>query len=302
MVTETQQSERSKQIKVWTLMAATLILGVLLAFGRWASSEPMLIFVPVAWDAFPAGWILTIEYGVIVFMVAAVVWADRVEALFSSPATLTLLGAIALFTAGLYHDHSFLRWGGQRPEIWANGVNGYGSLTEFLVRPGMYALPHQLGAWPMAYGLVAIATSFVTVMGWTRPFLKWRWVLPAIFLVTITAAWIAFLRWQFTTVDDSKWLAGSLIVLPVLIVTLLVVPGHDRKTHCVNLIAASWLASALFPQFELEGFVFPMSEALARMHQGYMILALGDFLILSGSLIVLLSSHSTRMDRPAPGP
>jgi hypothetical protein len=45
-----------------------------------------------------------------------------------------------------------------------------------------------------------------------------------------------------------------------------------------------------------------MSEALARMHQGYVILALGDILILSGSLIVLLSSHSTRMDRPAPGP
>ena len=72
-------------------MAATLILGVLLAFGRWASDDPTLMgFGPVAWNAFPAGWILAIEYGVIVSMVAAVIRADRVDALFSSAETLDL--------------------------------------------------------------------------------------------------------------------------------------------------------------------------------------------------------------------
>ena len=40
----------------------------------------------------------------------------------------------------------------------------------------------------MAYGLIAAATSFVTIMGWKRPFLRWRWILHALFLVAVTAA------------------------------------------------------------------------------------------------------------------
>ena len=43
-------------------MVATLIAGVLLAFGRWASDEQMpMPFGYVAWHAFPAGWVLAIE-------------------------------------------------------------------------------------------------------------------------------------------------------------------------------------------------------------------------------------------------
>ena len=79
-------------------MTATLILGVLLAFGRWASDDPTLMgFGSVAWRAFPAGWVLAIEYGVIVLMVAVLIRGDRVDELLSSPETLTWLGGIGLF-------------------------------------------------------------------------------------------------------------------------------------------------------------------------------------------------------------
>ena len=102
-------------------------------------------FGHVAWQAFPAGWVLAIEYGVLCSMVAAFIRADRVDTLFSSRATLVWLGGICLFTAGLYHDSrghgGFLVWGGS--------VNGYGSFTEFLRKPSMAGLRscYRCGQW-----------------------------------------------------------------------------------------------------------------------------------------------------------
>ncbi len=97
-------------------MATTFVVGALLAFGRWASDDPIAMhFGHVAWKAFPAGWVLSIEYGVIVLMVVLVIRGDRVDALLSSKETLTWLGGIGLFTAALYHDpgrSSNVVWGG----------------------------------------------------------------------------------------------------------------------------------------------------------------------------------------------
>jgi len=303
MAAESQESLRSKRLKVWTLMAATLIFGMLLAFGRWASDDPTLMgFSDVEWRAFPAGWVLSIEYGVIVFMVAALIRAERVDALFSSPVTLIWLGAILLYTAGLYHDHHFWRWGAGPVSVWAGSVNGYGSLTRFLKFPSFYMLPHVLAVWPMAYGIVAAITSFVTLMGWTRPFLRWRWILPALFLASATGAWIALFVWSYTKWNDSRWLGGSFVILPGLAVILVSVRDPERKIDWMNLLAAAWLAAALVPQPDIGGFILSIPDALARMHHGYRILVLGDLLLAAGSVAALLASRSTRVDRPAPGP
>lgn len=67
----------------------------------------------------------------------------------------------------------------------------------------------------------------------------------------------------------------------------------------MNLLAAVWLASALVPQPNIGGYVLSIPDALARMHQGYRILFLGDLLLAAGSVAGLLASHSTRVDRPA---
>jgi hypothetical protein len=289
-----EQSSRSKQVKVWAVMAATLIFGVLLAFGRWASDDPTLMgFGNVAWRAFPAGWVLAIEYGVIVSMVWALIRAGRIDSLLSSPETLTWLGGIGLFTSGLYHNPS--GWAA----VWAFSVNGYGSLTEFLRKPSQDHLPRLLSAWPMVYGTIATATSFVTIMGWNRRFLRWRWILPALFLVTVPSTWITLVLWPWNLRGDSRWLAGSLVVLPVLVITLVLVRNPERKILWMNLIASTWLATALFPRLDMGAIVLPLSEAVARMHQGYRILVLGDLLIVVGSL---LQFGSNRVDRPAPGP
>lgn len=145
-------------------MAATLVAGALLAFGRWASDDPLAMrFGPIARNAFPAGWILAIEYGVIFLMVVLVIRADRVDAFFSSEETLTWLGGIGLFTAALYHNPGF-----SSGVVWGGKVNGYGTLTQFLERASFDSVPLLLSAWPMVYGLIVAMTSFLAIMAWNQ--------------------------------------------------------------------------------------------------------------------------------------
>ncbi len=216
--------------------------------------------------------------------------------------TLIWLGSIGLFTAGLYHDHHLLRWGAGPDSVWAGSVNGYGSLTWFPKYPSLYALPHLLAAWPMVFAIVAAITSFVTLMGPARPFLRWRWVLPALFLVAVPGTWIALYILGYTKSDGSLWLGGSFVILPALALILVLVRDPGRKIDWMNLLAAVWLASALVPQPNIGGYVLSIPDALARMHQGYRILVLGDLLLAAGSVAGLLASRSTRVDTPAPGP
>lgn len=293
MPANSEQSVRSKQLKVWTLMTATLVVGVLLAFGRWAGEyRTQMGLSYIAWGQFPVSWVLAIEFGVLITMVAAIIRADRVDALFSSTEMLTLLGAICVFTAGLYHD----RYGHRAPPIWGTSVNGYGTFTEFLRRPFLGNLPILLSVWPMAYSAIAVSVSFVAVMGWKWPFLRWRWILPALFLGILTNAWIIFVLWPWNVAFDSSWLAGSLVVLPVLLITLVLVRDPERKIHWMNLIAAVWLLTALSPRFGAPGgpvVVMSLKESLRWIGYGYLLLVLGDVLVLGGSLGALFTSLRT---------
>ncbi len=288
-------------------MAGTFVVGALLAFGRWASEDPAMHLGHVAWNALPAGWVLSIEYGLIVLMVVLVIRGDRVDELLSSKETLTWLGGIGLFTAALYHDPDF-----RSSVVWGGSVHGYGTFTEFLRRSSFDSLPRLLSAWPMVYGLIAMTTSFVTIMGWKQRVLRWRWILHVLLLLAMTLSWFMLVIWPWNQGNESTWLAGSFVVLPVLLVTLGVVSDPERKIHWMNLIASGWLATALFPQFDVGRVVLPMSEALARMDHGYRILVLGDLLVLVGSLASLLTSDSSTLppgnlrlkpvDTLAPGP
>ncbi len=287
----------SKQFKVWALMATTLVVGVLLGFGRWAEGEQRLMgFGDVVWGSFPASWLLVIEYGVLVTMVAGVIKADRVDALFSSKETLVWLGGICLFTAGLYHDHYGRSWS----DVWGSSVNGYGSFTVFLRNPSFDRLPLLLSVWPMAYGGIVAATSFMAVMGSKRTLVRCRWILNAVFLFALTLAWFARLLWPVNLKYESSWLTCSLGVLPLLVITLALARNSDRKIHWINVIAAVWLLTALFPQFTL----FPqfsgptplpisMSDAFLWMGYGYRMLLMGDLLILGGSTALLLSKNES---------
>ena len=275
MNTQSKQSARLKQFKMWTLMAATLIVGVLLAFGRWAADDRTMMFGHVAWHAFPAGWVLAIEYGVLVLMVAAFIRADRVDALFSSTETLTWLGGICWFTAGLYTDYLGPM---------------YGMFTFFLRKPSLYDLSLLLSAWPMAYGMIVVLTSVVPVMGWQRPFLRWRWILPAIFLVTVTTSWITLVFWPGNTRDASPCLGGSLIVLPTLAIMLSLVRDPERKLHWMNVIATVWISTALyFARFNGNGPVVGTMKVATVLLTHSSMLVLGDLLMLIGAVLMLLA-------------
>jgi hypothetical protein len=282
-------SVRLKQLKVWTLMVATLVVGLLLAFGRWAGLyRTQMEFSYAAWGAVPAWWVLAIDYGVLLTMVAVLIQADRVEKLFSSTETLTWLGGICLFTAGLYHD----RYGHRGPTIWGTSANGYGTFTEFLRKPSMANLPLLLSVWPMAYSLIVVPTSFVALMDWRWRFLRWQWIMHALFLVALTSSWIVFVLWPWNVRYESSWLAGSLFVLPALLITLALVRDFDRKIYWMNLIAAVWLLTALSPRFGGTGrgpVVMSVKEALRWIDHGYLVLLLADLLILGGSIGALFS-------------
>jgi hypothetical protein len=274
MRTQSEQPVRSNQLKVWTLMVATFIVSVLLAFGLWAESERVLMgFGNVAAGAFPTSWVLAIEYGVLITMVAAFIRADQVDALFSSRETVTWLGGICLFTAGLYHDHH------NKYGYWAASVNGYGTFTEFLRKPGPANLPLLLSVWPMAYGVIVVSTSFVATMGWKRPFLRWRWLLHALFLTAVTTTWIMFVLWPWNLKGNTRWLAGSLVVLPALVTTLFLVRDPDRKIHWMNLIAVVWLLTDSYPRL----------GSFRWMGHGFPMLVLATLLMMIGSIASLFS-------------
>ncbi len=225
----------------------------------------------------------------------ALIQADRVDGVFSSTETLTWLGGICLFTAGLYHD----RYGHRGPTIWGTSVNGYGTFTEFLRKPSLANLPLLLSVWPMAYSLIVVPTSFVGVMGWKPWILRWRWILHALYLLTLTSSWIVFVLWPWNMRYESSWLAGSLVVLPVLVVTLALVRDFDRKIWWTNLIAAVWLLTALSPRFGSTGrgpTVMSVKEAIRWIDYGYLLLLLADLLVLGGSVSTLFSDHDRDRD------
>jgi hypothetical protein len=304
MTTAPERSRRAKQFKVWSLMATTLIVGLLLWFGRW-SSDPQLPmeFGRVAWGAFPAGWLLAIEYGVLCVMVAAIIHADRIDPFFASPETLIWLAGIGLFTAGLYHDNFYPRFfgfsaaTGENRRIWGGSINGYGTVTEFWYKPSLSVIPQLLAVWPMIYGAIAVMISFVTIMGSKRAIFRWRWVLPALFLVTVSATWMVLCAMGTAPVTDSIWRVSSFLVCPAVLLSIVFVRDHERKILWMNLIAALWISVALIPNLNGVGAQHVIELARQFMGHGYRMIVLADLMIVGGSLILLFPKASAALRR-----
>ncbi len=140
----------------------------------------------------------------------------------------------------------------------------------------------------MAYSLIVVFTSFVAVMGWKRPFLRWLWVIHAAFLVAVTVSWIVFVLWPWNIKYEWGWLACSVVVLPLLLVAVTLVRNPDRKLHWMNLIAAVWLATALIPGF-INGVNMVFLNHIRWMNVVFHPLILGDLLLLGGSIRALVS-------------
>jgi len=63
----------------------------------------------------------------------------------------------------------------------------------------------------------------------------------------------------------------------------------NRKIQWINLIAAFSILPAAFPWMTVNGVPIPLSEILPSMGAGYVLLVLGDLLVLFGSIVLLLS-------------
>jgi hypothetical protein len=268
-------------------MALTLVVGLLLGFGRWASEQPTT-FGHAARGALPVSWVLTIEYGLVVLMVAAVIHADQVDTFLASGETLTWLGGFALFTAGLFHDSDFGGYG-----VWGLSIKGYGTLTRFLYKPSLEYLPRLLSVWPMAWAAIVVTTAFPSIMGWARPLLRWRWILHALFLSIVTAGWIAVVAQDWGWLQNSAWLSGSVVVLLIMIFALATIRDHECKSHCMTLIASLWIATGLYPQLDRGWYVLSIGDVLDKMDYGFKTLALGDVLIIAGSLAGLCAKRDS---------
>ena len=95
--------------------------------------------------------------------------------------------------------------------------------------------------------------------------------------------------WPRNTRGDSRWLGGSFIVLPALVVALSFVRDPERKLQWMNLIAIVWITTAFFARYQGKSpFVGTLKGALAPMTDGSM-LVLGNLLILVGSVSMLLA-------------
>ena len=265
-------------------MTATLIVGVLLACGRWAGANQQALDLALANPKFlPAEWALAIEAGVLALMIGAAARARRLRGLLASRETLTWLGGICLLTAGFFR-YNYV--------IWGAGMSMYGTLTSYLANPSISSLPVLLFAWAMVYGAIALATSFLAIMNWTRSSLRWQWIVLGVFLGSVTADELALSFSYPAWGPHSSWLRMFVVpfsVLAALVATLGFVRNPKRKISWMNLIAAFSILPAAFPGLTINGVPVPLSELLPSMGPGYVLLVLGDLLVLVGSIALLLS-------------
>jgi len=289
MSNEFGQARRARQYKIWTLLLATAVAGAMLGFGRFADDNQRDIEFARAKPGFlPAEWVMMIELVALPLMIAAAARAKRLRPLLASGETMIWLGGICLLIAGVYRVRIYHH---------VTYLTDYGKLTEFVAKPSISDLPTLLFAWPMVYGAIAVATSFLAIMGSTGLAFRWRWIAPALCLVCVTVAPFAMNSWAVKWEADSSWL--MLFVVPCLalgavLATLEFVRASDRKIAWMNLIAGLLLLptlcllllASLYPPYRYE-FALTLKDFLHILGQGFPLLALGDLLLLLGSITML---------------
>ena len=283
---------RAGQYKLWSLLAATAVVAVLLAFGRLADEyRSVLGLVAAKPGALPAEWAIVIEAAVLALMISAAARAGRFRALFASAETMIWLGGVCLFTAGFYRYPYGLQ---------ASYLSEYGMVTQYLSNPIPPRLPMLICAWYMGYGAIAVAASFMAIMGWTGWAIRWRWIVAALYLACVTAAQMAMSFWPVKWGSEPSQMmlfAVSRVALAAVVVTLVFVRDSSQMIQWLNLIAGSLLLRALYPQYNAYGAALTLTEVLRFTGQGYPLLVVGDLLLLIGSISMLCTRRGLASTR-----
>ena len=290
MHSESGQTRQGRQYKMWALLLATGIAGALLGYGRFMGDHRIYLHLVRADSSFlPAEWVMTIEAATLALMVAAAVKAQRPGLLLASGETVIWLAGACLLIGGLYRVPHYPR---------VVDLSDYGMLTRYLIKPSVSDLPKLLFAWPIFYGAIAVATSFMAVLRPTGLAIRWRWVVPALFLVCVTATPLALNSWPVKWDAESNWLMRFGVpglALAAVAATLVFVGDSNRKLQWINLIAGLLLLRSFVPMsfayipVSLGGRSMTLGHVIYWMDQGYPILALGDLLLLVGSTTMLLT-------------
>ena len=292
MDAQSNPSVSLKQLKVWTLMAATLVVGILIAFGRWAGANRTALDLALAApNSLPAEWALAIEAGVLAWMIAAAVRARRLRRLLASRESLIWLGAVFLLTAGFFRYQT---------GIWGANMSMYGMLSAYVATPSISGLPLLLFTREMPYGAIALVRSFSVISNGTRSSVRRCWIILALFLVVMTVGELSLSFLHAAPGPQSSWLGLYVIpfsILAALATTVVFTHNPDRKLQLINLITAVSILPAAFPGITVNGVPAPISQVFPSLGPGYALLVLGEVLILVGSLALLLKND--RLSGPA---
>ena len=256
---------RPGQYRLRALMAATAVVGVLLALGRWAGvnrpgARPRDSATGRVLDRVGLG---ARSHGP--------GYDDSVRGppassprLFCSMEAMTLLGGVSMLTSGF-----FRYW------PWA-GLGLYGCLTW---NPSLSGQPMFLAAWPMAYGAITTGLSTIAIVAERTISCRWRWTVAAAFLGILALAEAAVLSWHGAWWPDLSACITALVTYCLELASLAAAVGFvrdgDRKIWVINLIATAFLLPSLLPSVIVAGVAVPPQDLIWSMGPGYWLLALG---------------------------
>jgi hypothetical protein len=311
--TESQVSPRHRQYRLRTLLAATAVLAVIMALGRWAGEHrKALDLATPSPGALPTEWALSFETVVLALMIAVAAGQGRLCSLLFSKESLIYFGSIAVLTSGFFRYSSGFLF----------DISLYLILTCCLLP---FDVPTLLAAWPMAYAMIAMTVSYLTIMTGRANAFRYRWTIAGIFLGAVAVAMPAFaFLLDAKRPHQQNWtmfVSLPSLVLASLAATTLFGRDHCRRVDLVNIIATVWLLAILTLEV-IEGARdqpiplhapgdAPISQALTiedtaaavadyfrTLGPGYWLLAFGALLILAGSVVGLWSARGDKSHRP----
>jgi hypothetical protein len=260
---------------------------------------------------------LSLEVIVLALMVAVAAGQGRLRSLLFSKESLIYFGSAAMLTSG------FFRYEPGSPFF---DISLYAILT-YCLPP--FELPALFMVWPMAYAMIAITVSYLTIMTGRANAFRYRWTIAGIFLGAVAVAMPVF-----AFLSDAKrphqqdwtvFVGLPSLVLASLAATTLLGRDHCRKVYLINVIASVSLVALLTLEV-IEGARdlpipppapgdAPLSQALTideaaaavtdylrNLGPGFWLLGFGALLILVGSGISLWPTRDDERHPPKSSP
>jgi hypothetical protein len=271
---------------LWALMVATVICGLLLAFGRWLAIGREAL--ELAWpepDKPAPEWCLMAIALVVVLMIVHAARRGALRTLLRSRESPVWYGGVLILTSAFFR----FAYG-----YWGSNKNHYSII---LWNKPYFGRPVVIISWPIAYGAIGAVMSYVSIVSGRPSAYRWRWALVGLFLAAIAAVQFVFISRGGGWSDDHASLVvafgSTSLVVVSLAITAVCVRGDCRKAHLMDLIAALWLLPTLDPRTSLSSYQDRLGYALRSAGPGYRMHALGTVLILAGALASLFFSKTT---------